>query len=81
MNSYERDLLNYLLAWMPYGGPPPATLQPEFGVDMSRAIQIVGQLNTADLSVDERCGRDNLMLHSVQLRVRDAHLCKQFVGV
>jgi hypothetical protein len=40
MNTYDRELLSYLLAWLPFGGPSWDAVQAEFGIGRFRAIQI-----------------------------------------
>lgn len=45
LDRYERDVLAFVIAWAPYGGPPDDEVLPEFGITkpdlITRAADIV----------------------------------------
>ncbi|WP_166907769.1 hypothetical protein [Mycobacterium sp. DL440] len=61
MDSFERLLLKFVLAWAPYGGPREDDVWLEFGMTAeqlcARFVRIVsGQVSRArSLSADDRC--------------------------
>ncbi len=44
MGSYERELCQFFLAWIPYGGPSPEQITFAFGISFTRAFEILGSL-------------------------------------
>ncbi|MBJ8344334.1 hypothetical protein [Antrihabitans sp. YC2-6] len=58
MNRFDRQILEFLLAWAPYGGPPEEDVLTEFGMSADqldkRRHQIVSTQRTGELNDDER---------------------------
>lgn len=38
VGRFEADLANFVVSWLPYGGPPNWQLEEEFGMNKSRAV-------------------------------------------
>ncbi|MBJ8344330.1 hypothetical protein JGU72_06560 [Antrihabitans sp. YC2-6] len=58
MDRFDREILEFLLAWAPYGGPPAEEVLAEFGLSADqldeRLHRIVSTQRTSRLSADER---------------------------
>lgn len=44
INRFDRELLQYLLAWAPYGRPPSENCLPHFGIPPHRFEQRVREI-------------------------------------
>lgn len=39
MNRFERDLIRFVVQWLPYGGPPECEAMVEFGLTPAQLIE------------------------------------------
>jgi hypothetical protein len=58
MDRFDRELVEFWLSWLPYGGPPDDEALPEFGMTraqlQSRVIVVVRTNLERRLAIDER---------------------------
>ncbi|MBI3214979.1 MAG: hypothetical protein HYZ38_14225 [Mycobacterium sp.] len=48
MDRYDRDLLDYVRSWTPYGGPPSDEVLAEFGLTPSQLVDRVNLIITTE---------------------------------
>ncbi|KXX58976.1 hypothetical protein [Rhodococcus sp. LB1] len=84
MNSYERDLARFILAWLPYGGPTNEDFIGIFGISMPRAAQILLPLVTEgapdDLTESDRELLVQLVCNEPAIRALEAESCTAIEG-
>jgi hypothetical protein len=72
IGRFERQLGEYILAWLPFGGPSPESVYMEFGVPVDRAVQILLEVahlgTTRQLSDTDWELANTLRLAAVDLR-------------
>lgn len=58
MNQFDREILQFVLAWAAYGGPPEDEVLPRFGMSAERlnerVSEILSQTRVPDVSSDDR---------------------------
>lgn len=82
MDWFDRWILQYVLCWAPFGGPPEEDVFPRFGINAAqladRFASIVAALNTCtdpldpadiDLLARARCHQKSVRSQIVQRRV------------
>jgi hypothetical protein len=58
MDRCDRELVEFWLSWLPYGGPPADEVMPEFGMSKNqlylRVIAVVQTNLNRRMAIDER---------------------------
>ncbi|SEB43581.1 hypothetical protein SAMN04490220_0775 [Rhodococcus jostii] len=84
MNSYERDLARFILAWLPYGGPTNEDFIGIFGISMPRAAQIllplVAEGDPDALTESDRELFVQLVCNEPAIRALEAESCTAIEG-
>jgi hypothetical protein len=52
IDPFHRDLIRFVLSWMPYGGPPDEELLPRFGITNNMLHQRILAIARFDLARD-----------------------------
>lgn len=66
LDAFEREILEFLVTWLPYGGPPVEETLPRFGIHADDFSVRVCEIVAAGLSRGPG-GRDAVLLHRSRL--------------
>lgn len=66
IDAFDRELLEFIMTWMPYGGPPAEEILPRFGIHADALVVRVQDIVTGGLSRSP-VGPDVVLLHRSRL--------------